>query len=100
VKVFPFIEADKAEQGNVAVACRLLKVSRSAFYEHCRHIVSEHEIKDQDLTVRIKRIHSDSRSTYGWPRVHRALRREGVRCSGKRVARLMQAEGLVGRCKR
>jgi transposase InsO family protein len=100
VSVYPFIEAEKAGQGNVAAACRLLEVSQSAFYEHAKHIPSTHELRDRALTERITAIHADSRATYGQPRVHQALRREGIRCSGKRVARLMRTAGLVGRCRR
>ena len=36
--MFPFIEAEKVSGRNVAKACELLEVSRSAFYEwhdHC-----------------------------------------------------------------
>jgi putative transposase len=43
------------------------------------------------------RIYNDSRGTYGSPRVHEVLKREGVRCSNKRVARLMREQGLRGR---
>ena len=32
MNVYPFIEAEKAEQHNVKRACELLQVSRSAFY--------------------------------------------------------------------
>jgi len=33
MNVYPFIKAEKAEPtGNVALACRLLEVSRAAFY--------------------------------------------------------------------
>lgn len=100
MNVYPFIEAEKAGQGNVAAACRLLEVSRSAFYEHATHIPSTHDRDDQVLTERITAIHADSRETYGRPRVHQVLRREGIRCSPKRVARLMRTAGLVGRCRR
>jgi transposase InsO family protein len=100
VKMFPFIEAEEAGHGNVAMVCRLFEVSRSAFYEYRHHNPSKHQTKDQELTDRIRSIHTQSKGTYGWPRVHQALRRQGVRCSGKRVARLMAAEGLVGRCRR
>ena len=34
MNVYPFIEAEKAQQRNVKRACELLEVSRSAFYEH------------------------------------------------------------------
>ena len=40
MSVFPFIEAEKAEQRNVAKACELLEVSRSAFYSWHQHLPS------------------------------------------------------------
>jgi transposase InsO family protein len=101
VSVFPFIEAEKAEQdGNVAKACELLEVSRSAYYDWSRHVPSRRSLDDEALGERIQAIYDRSRGTYGWPRVHRALRREGVHASRKRVARIMRQKGLVGRCRR
>lgn len=100
MNVYPFIEAEQAGQGNVAMACRLLEVSSSAFYDHATHVPSKRELDDRALIEGIKAIHVASRGTYGWPRIHQALRREGIRTSGKRVRRLMRTEGLVGRCKR
>ncbi len=44
----------------------------------------------------IKDVHKASRETYGAPRVHAALAKQGVRCGRKRVARLMAAENLQG----
>src|SRR5947209_12343611 len=41
-------------------------------------------------------MHSESRQTYGVPRVHGALRDHGHRVSRKRVARLMRSAGLRG----
>jgi len=100
VNVFPFIEAEKAEQRNVAKACALLEVSRSAFYDWDKHVPSAREVADAELGGRIERIYGDSKGTYGWPRVHRALRREGVCVRRERVARIMRRRGLVGRCRR
>ena len=34
MNVYPFIEAEKAQQRNVKRACELLEVSRSAYYQH------------------------------------------------------------------
>jgi putative transposase len=42
-------------------------------------------------------VHRRTRGTYGAPRIHQELRGEGKRVGKKRVARLMQADGLVGR---
>jgi transposase InsO family protein len=100
VSVFPFIEADKAEQRNVAKACELLAVSRSAFYDWHKHLPSARQVADDDLAERIEAIYHESKGTYGWPRVHRQLRRDGAGVSGKRVARIMRRKGLIGRCRR
>jgi transposase InsO family protein len=100
VNAFPFIEAEKAEQHNVAMACELLEVSRSAFYDWHQHRPSARQLADEALAERIQVIFDDSRGTYGWPRVHKELRRQGVHASRKRVARIMRQKGLVGRCRR
>jgi hypothetical protein len=50
MNVYPFVEAEKAEQdGNVAMACVLLKVSRSAYYEWSKHIPSARDLSDAEL---------------------------------------------------
>jgi hypothetical protein len=95
-----FVEAEKAEHHNVAKACELLEVSRSAFYDWRQHRPSARQLADEQLAERIEAIFDDSRGAYGWPRVHRALRDEGVHASRKRVARIMRRKGLIGRCRR
>jgi transposase InsO family protein len=100
VRLWPFIEAEQAEQHNVARACVLLEVSRAAFYEYRKHQPSDRDLTDAELTAKITEIHETSAGTYGAPRVHRELRDRGVHVGKKRVARLMVQAGLVGRCKR
>jgi transposase InsO family protein len=101
VNVYPFIEAEKAEQdGTVAMACRLLEVSRAAYYCWSEHRPTRRELSDAELCELIGAIHRDSRGTYGAPRVTAELRQGGHHVSKKRVARLMARLGLAGRCKR
>ena len=101
MKLYPFIEAEKAEQdGNVAMACVLLKVSRSAYYEWSKHIPTARDLSDAELGDKIVDIHTKSRRTYGAPRILTALAEDGICVGQKRVARLMVRRGLVGRCKR
>ena len=100
MNVFPFIEAEKAEQRNVVKACELLEVSRSAFYEWHKHVPSARQLADAELGECIQGIYDESRGTYGWPRVHRALRDDGVHVGREHVARIMRDKGLVGRCRR
>jgi len=99
VNVYPFIKAEKAEPtGNVALACRLLEVSRAAFYAQLTP--SARKLSDAELTDRIRAVHAASRGTYGAPRVRRELAAQGVHVARKRVARLMRIAGLAGRCRR
>jgi len=100
VSVYPLVEAEKAEGGNVARCCALLEVSRSAYYEWSAHRPCPRQLADAELLVKIEEVFRASRCTYGWPRVHAALRKQGICASRKRVARLMAAAGLVGRCQR
>jgi transposase InsO family protein len=100
VSVYPFIEAEQAESRNVAKTCELMEVSRSAYYQWQRHEPSRRQIDDDKLGERIAAIHTKSRGIYGCPRVHAQLRRDGFHVARKRVARIMAAKGLAGRCKR
>ena len=100
MSVYPFIAAEKGAAQTVRRACALLSVSRSAYYQWSQHTPSARAREDAQLGERITTIHHESRGTYGSPRVHRQLRREGIRCGRKRVARLMGTRGLGGRSKR
>jgi transposase InsO family protein len=101
VNVYPFVEAEKAEQdGNVAMACRMLEVSRAAYYEWSSTGPSARELSDGELAEKITQIHKKSQGRYGAPRITDELRDDGVCVGKKRVARLMALHGLVGRCKR
>ncbi len=81
----------------VAVACRVLRVSSSGYYEWRGRAPSPRAVADAALTAQIREIHASSRGTYGVPRVHAELRLgRGVRCGRKRIARLMRAERLHG----
>ena len=97
--MFELVDAEKAHYP-IAVLCEALDVSRSGFYAWARRPPSARSKADARLTVEIVATHEKSRKRYGSPRVHRALRRKGVRVSEKRVARLMRRNGLVARQKR
>lgn len=77
--------------------CGWLEVSRSGFYAWCQREESARSKDDRRLQPMIAAIHQESRGTYGSPRVHEALKKQGESVSRKRVERLMQAQGLRGR---
>jgi transposase InsO family protein len=100
VNVYPFIEAEKAQQRNVKRACELLEVSRAAYYAQRPGTPSARQVADAALTEQIRQAHQASKGRYGAPRVHAELRRRGHRHGKKRVARLMRCAGLRGRAPR
>ncbi len=93
--IFSFIETERADH-SVPLMCRVLRVSRSGYYAWRERPPSRRERANAVLGERIRRIHRDSRGTYGAPRIHAQLRAEGVRVGNKRVAMLMSHEGLEG----
>jgi len=81
----------------VSYLCDWLNVSRSGYYAWIKRDASKRKTEDTNLTKIIFKIYQDSRGTYGSPRVHQALKKQGVAVGKKRVERLMQERGLRGR---
>jgi transposase InsO family protein len=82
---------------DVAVACRVLGVSRSGYYDWLGRPPSLRQEENTLLGKLIEKIHDDSRKTYGWPRVHAELVLGlGMPVNHKRVARLMREAGIQG----
>ena len=84
----------------IATMARLLRVSTSGYYGWLAREPSAHACSDAQLLARIRTLHASSRGTYGAPRIHAQLAREGVHVARKRVARLMRLVGLRGASRR
>ncbi len=96
MSIFKLIDAEKASYP-VSLLCRVLRVSRSGYYDWKDRPPSKRTTKDAELTQRIREIRTRRRQIYGYPRrVHAELRVLGVCCSRKRVARLMRKAALRG----
>jgi putative transposase len=79
------------------VACRVLGVSRSGYYEWKGRPESSRAARDTELLKLIEAVHADSRGSYGSPRVTAELRLgQGVEVNHKRIERLMRAAGIQG----
>src|SRR5258705_12141793 len=78
----------------IAMMARLLGVSTSGYYTWLVREPAMHTSSDAQLLARIRTLHASSRGTYGAPRIHARLAREGVHVGRKRVARLMRMAGL------
>ena len=89
--------ANQVSQHSIALLCRVLRVSRSGYYAWCRRAESRRHQANRQLVIQIRQVYTSSRGTYGSPRVHAELRAQGVRCSQKRVARIMRLAGIHAR---
>jgi transposase InsO family protein len=90
--------AEHRDRFGVEPILRVIEVPVSTFYGWLaqQRDLCQRRRDDLALTNRIRRIHHRSGQTYGAPRVHAQLRRDGIQVSRKRVARLMAQHGLQG----
>jgi transposase InsO family protein len=101
--VFPLVRELADDDIDVALACRVLNVSRSGYYEWRTRVKSARAQQNELPLKVIEKIHSEPRGTYGAPRIHAELVLGlGETVNHKRVARLMrdptpQVSGLRGR---
>jgi len=80
--------------------CQVLKVSPSGYYDWRKRAPSERQQANEKLLEAIRKEHIASRETYGSPRIHAQLHRLGFEASRNRIARLMQANSIVGKSPR
>jgi transposase InsO family protein len=84
----------------ITKACEVMRVSPSGFYASRGRLESTHTRDDRRLRVLVRASFDESRRRYGSPRVYRDLTEQGIRVSPKRVARLMQEDGLKARARK
>lgn len=97
--VYSFIAEEQAcndHDWTVSEMCRVLEVSRSGFYDWQNRPLCDRDLTDRLLAIEIETIWTCSDKSYGAPRVHRWLRRQGFRVGRKRVARIMAVNGWQG----
>jgi putative transposase len=79
------------------VACRVLKTSRSGYYDWAARPESARETENRQLVKMIREIHEESRFSYGSPRVTAELRLGlGLAVNRKRAGRLMREHSIQG----
>lgn len=80
--------------------CNILRVSRSGYYAWKARTPSKRQLENQRLTEQITKLFYQSRSSYGSPRITKALKKAGWSVSRPRVARLMRKAHLRSKLKR
>jgi len=80
--------------------CQVLEVSQSGYYRWCKRAHSRRVQENEQLSLKIRQLHRDSRELYGSPRITQELRAQGCHYNEKRVARLMRLGNRAGKTKR
>ncbi len=99
VTAYRFIRSEEANHA-VRLMCRVLRVSRAAYYAWRNGRIRQRPASDAKLLVHIKAIHRRHKGRYGAPRITVELRDQGFVVNRKRVARVMREHGIVGRPRR
>ena len=74
--------------------CKVLNVSSSGYYYWRKHPVGARQQNQNQLVNHIRRVHAQSQSRYGSPRIADELRDQGVKASRNRIARLRRKVGI------
>jgi len=74
------VEELVTEQQDAVWCCKILKVSRSGYYDWLRRPPSVRKTEDERIWQKIKKHWEDSRKTYGYPRITAKLHQDGENC--------------------
>jgi len=78
----------------VKTMCRMLNVARSGYYAWRDRPISPRQQRRVAVVEQIRRVHADSRGTYGSPRVTAELTGRGIAVCQNTVAKYMRDAGL------
>lgn len=94
-----FVHAEKANY-SIALLCDVAGVARSRYYDWATRGRSKLARTDESLLAAIRQTFNAGRGTYGSPRIHDELKKQGHNVSRKRVIRLMKSAGIAAKTKR
>lgn len=77
--------------------CKVLEVSRSSYYKRVNREEGKRAIENRGLLEKIREVFRESKERYGSPRITEELKRSGISCNKKRIARLMSKYGIAAK---
>lgn len=94
------VEELSFEQQDVMLCCRVLKVSRSGYYDWLKRPMSKRQSENRIISKKLREHWESSRRTYGAPRLLEKLKLDGINLGKNRVQKLMKAQNISGAGKR
>ena len=86
---------ENVEEHAVEKMCKVLEVSRSSYYKRRNKEKGKRFKENKILLEKIREVLIASKERYGSPRITAELKRQGIHCNKKRVARLMNKNGMA-----
>lgn len=80
--------------------CQVFEVSRSVYYDWLKRPESKRKQNDKKLVEEIRRVHKESRQTYGARRIKAQLNKDGITCGKDKIYRLMNENNIQSKLKR
>ena len=94
-EIYPVVQALCSSEFALDLVCKSLSISRPAYYAWLRRVPSNREREDRELRPLVSQIFWENRRRYGTRRIVKALAAKSVKCSERRVARLMGEMDLL-----
>ena len=89
-----FIKTHRSEFNSIRKACGILRVSKSEYYDYIKRRKSNAQIEREALEGFVVGKFEFHKGRYGYRRINRELRKDGIVVSEKRVLNIMRKLGL------
>ncbi len=93
---FQFLKENQKKY-NIKKACKVLKISRSGYYDYLHRRKSKRSFKNEALSVIISDIFKENEGRYGSRRIQKVLLQRNIKVNEKRVSRIMSEQGLIAK---
>lgn len=93
---FQFLKEHQKEY-NIQKACKILRISRSGYYDYLNRRKSKRTIENEALIEMIEDIFHEHKVRYGARRIQKVLEQQNVKVSHNRISRLMSEHGLIAK---
>jgi len=93
---FQFLKENQ-QKYNIKKACKILKISRSGYYDYLHRRKSKRSIENEALAEMILDIFNENQGRYGSRRIQKVLLQRNIKINEKRVSRLMSEQGLIAK---